>query len=69
MHQPIFRRTKSVVTISCDCRAIYGKHSRVKGGGEVFEPMEVRPGEMLLEAYNRPENHYEEFTDENKVRL
>lgn len=67
VHQPIFRRRGNQSTISCACRASYDKHTRVRGGGEYYEPMEILPGETSWETYNRPDNHWVEFTERDKV--
>lgn len=57
------------MTVSCQCRASYEKHSRLKGGGEYYEPMPRVGRESVWETYNRPENHLVDFTDKDKVGI
>lgn len=68
-HGIIFRRkAKYGTTVSCQCRAHHFKHSRQKGGGEVYVPMDILPGETVWQTYNRPENHWIEFTNSDRIR-
>lgn len=68
-HQIVFRRHGPTDTVSCQCRASEFKHSRQKGGGEYYEPFEVKEGQTFWQAYNDPANHWVEFTDKDKVRV
>lgn len=68
-HKIVFRIHGGKTRVSCECRASYEKHSRTKGGGEYYEPFEVRRGETVWEAYNRPENHWVEFRPEDRIRV
>lgn len=67
-HQVVVRIHGGKTRFSCQCRASEHKHSRQKGGGEYYEPFDLQPGESMWQAYNRPENHWVEFTDADKVK-
>lgn len=67
-HGPVMRARGGKLRFSCQCRASMTKHTRDKGGGEYYEPMEVKPGETVWDAYNNPENHYIEFTESDRIR-
>lgn len=67
IHQIVFRRARpNVTTVSCRCRAIFGKHNR--RGGEVYEPMDWPEGQTAWQVYNQPENHYAPFTEKDRIK-
>lgn len=68
-HGIVFRSRGGKITVSCQCRASYEKHTREKGGGEYYEPMPRTGRESVWETYNRPDNHWVEFTDKDKVGI
>lgn len=67
-HQIVFRLRGNKTTVSCQCRAHDLKHCRTKGGGEYYEPFEVQPDETVWNAYNNPENHWVEFTEQDRIK-
>lgn len=72
MHKVVIRAkggNGGTTTVSCDCRAVMGAHTRTKGGGEFFEPMPIKQGETIWDAYNNPDNHNEEFTYKDRINL
>jgi len=68
-HGIIFRTNGGRMSVSCQCRASELNHSRTKGGGEYYEPMPRVGRESVWETYNRPENHWIDFTDEDRITI
>jgi len=70
VHQIKFRRDGKRTYVSCDCRAVLGKHSRNAADPEFYEPMPFpQEGERLFDVYNKPENHNEPFTERDRIRI
>ena len=69
VHKIVFRGNGGNVTVSCRCRAVYGKHSRLKGGGDYHEPMPRVGRESVWETYNRPENHWAPFEEQDRIQI
>lgn len=68
-HQIVFRSNGGKLTVSCQCRASETEHVRDLGGGEYYYPFSIKGYPTFWDAYNDPENHFVEFTEEDKVRV
>lgn len=64
IHEIVLRVHGSRSLVSCYCRAVLGKHDRA--GGDYHEPMPL-DSPNLFDIYNKPENHWAPFTEEDKI--
>ena len=66
-HQVKLSLVKQRVTVSCNCRATQGKHS--KAGKIFYEPMGFSDSiDESRRLYNNPANHNAEFTQEDEAK-
>lgn len=66
-HQPIISFSGGSLTVSCNCRVTVGQHE--KAGKLIYSPIgSSKDYKETRWLYNDPDNHWAEFTEEDKIR-